>query len=46
LEFIIGGTAFRTDVNGRKSLRRPKHSMNEVVAPDEEEENYSSEMPH
>ena len=28
----------RTDTNGKKSLRKPKHSMNEVVESEEEEE--------
>jgi hypothetical protein len=29
----------------RKSLRRPKHSMSEVVEPEEEEEDYKSLHP-
>ena len=36
--YTIGKTASRTDINGNKSLRRPRHSMNEVVEPKEEEE--------
>jgi hypothetical protein len=35
--YIIGKTASRTDINGNKSLRRPKHSMVEFVEPKEEE---------
>jgi hypothetical protein len=34
--YVIGRTAFRTDINGKESLRRPKHSMIEVVEPKEE----------
>jgi hypothetical protein len=30
--------ASRTDTNGKKSVRRPKHSIIEVVEPEEEEE--------
>jgi hypothetical protein len=29
----IRNSAFRTDINGKESLRRPKHSMIEVVEP-------------
>jgi hypothetical protein len=35
---ILGRTATRTDINGNNLLRRPKHSMIEVVEPEEEEE--------
>jgi hypothetical protein len=31
------GTASRIDINGKKSLTRPKYSMIEVVEPEEEE---------
>jgi hypothetical protein len=37
LEYVIGRNAFRTDITGKESLRRPKHSMIEVVEPKEEE---------
>jgi hypothetical protein len=37
-KYIIGMTASRTDINGKKSLRRPKHSIIEVVEPEEEKE--------
>jgi hypothetical protein len=36
-KYIIGRTAFRTGINGKKPLRRPKHSMKEVVVEPEEE---------
>jgi hypothetical protein len=36
--YEIGSTAFRTDINGKESLRRPKHSMIEVVELEEEQE--------
>ena len=36
-------TAFRTGINGKKSLIRPKHSMIEVVEPEEEEEEEEEE---
>ena len=35
--YTIGKTASRTGINGRKSLRRPKHSMNESVEPKDED---------
>jgi hypothetical protein len=35
---IIGRTAFRIGTNGKTLLRRPKHSIIEVVEPEEEEE--------
>jgi hypothetical protein len=41
--YTIGKTASRTDINGKKSLRRPRHSMNEVVEPEEEEEEEEEE---
>jgi hypothetical protein len=34
----IGRTASRTGRNGKKPFRRSKHSMTEVVEPEEEEE--------
>ena len=33
-KYIIGRTASRTDINVKKSLRRPKHSIIEVVEPE------------
>jgi tRNA(Glu) U13 pseudouridine synthase TruD len=35
--YTIGKTASRTGINGKKSLRRPKYSMNEVAEREEEE---------
>jgi hypothetical protein len=36
--YVIGRTAFRTDINGNELLRRTKYPMIEVVEPKEEEE--------
>jgi hypothetical protein len=35
--YTIGKTASRTGINGKKSLRRPKYSMNEFVEPKDED---------
>jgi hypothetical protein len=35
---MTGRTASRTGINGKKSLRRPTHSMAEVVEPEEEQD--------
>ena len=41
--YVIGRTAFRTGINGKESLRRPKNSMIEVIEPKEEEEEEEEE---
>jgi CO dehydrogenase/acetyl-CoA synthase beta subunit len=43
LEYVIGRNAFRTDITGKESLRRSKHSMIEIVELKEEEEEEEEE---
>ena len=40
---MIGLAASRIAISGNCMLRRPKHSKNEVVAPEEEEEEEKEE---